>query len=49
MKVNKWGKQHTDMQRGVIYVMRRVNGTDVPLRIWNQQHYKEWWGCFSAI
>ena len=38
---DKWGKQHAEMQR--------VNGTDVPLRIWNQLHYKEWLGCFSAI
>jgi hypothetical protein len=47
--MNKWGNQPSDMQRGCIYVMRRVNGTDVPLLIWNQLHYKEWLGCFSAI
>jgi hypothetical protein len=44
-----FGKQDTEMHRGLIYVMRRVNGVDVPLRIWNQYHYKEWVGCFSAI
>jgi hypothetical protein len=41
--------QHIEMQRGMIYVVRRVNGVDVPLRIENQHHYKEWVGCFSAI
>ncbi len=42
-------KQHTELHRGIIYVMRRVNGVDVPLRIYNQLHYREWLGCFSAI
>ena len=41
--------QHLELQRGLIYVYRRVNGTDVPLRIHNQRHYKEYAGCFSAI
>ena len=27
-----------ELQRGMIYVMRRVNGVDVPLRIYNQLH-----------
>ena len=47
--MDKWGKQDTELQRGMIYVMRKVNGTWVPLRIWNQLHYREWLGCFSAI
>lgn len=47
--MNKWGSQRTELERGTVYVMRRVNGVDVPLRIWNQLHYKEWLGCFSAI
>ena len=42
-------KQHSELQRGLIYVMRRVNGADVPLRIYNQRDYREWLGCFSAI
>lgn len=42
-------QQDTEMHRGVIYVMRRVNGVDVPMRIWNQSAYREWLGCFSAI
>lgn len=41
--------QLTEMHRGLIYVIRRVNGTDVPLLIENQHHYREWLGCFSAI
>lgn len=41
--------QSTEMHRGMIYVLRRVNGVDVPLRIDNQHHYREWLGCFSAI
>jgi hypothetical protein len=41
--------QLIDMHRGLIYVVRRVNGVDVPLLIENQHHYKEWIGCFSAI
>lgn len=47
----KWNgyTQHNELQRGLIYVMRRVNGVDVPLRIYNQLHYREWLGCFSAI
>jgi|688.fasta_scaffold428906_3 hypothetical protein len=39
----------TEMQRGMIYVMRQVHGVWVPLQIWNQLHYREWAGCFSAI
>lgn len=42
-------REMSEMQRGMIYVMRRVNGVDVPLRIHNQLHYREWLGCFSAI
>lgn len=45
---NMW-KEPRELQRGMIYVMRRVNGVDVPLRIWNQLRYKEWLGCFSAV
>lgn len=41
--------QYTELQPGLIYVMRRVNGTDVPLLIRPQHSYKEWVGCFSAI
>ena len=37
------------MKRGLIYVYRKVNGTDVPLLIETQRSYKEWLGCFSAI
>ena len=37
------------LTRGLIYVYRRFNGTDVPLLIENQRAYKEWLGCFSAI
>jgi len=44
-----FGKQGTELERGMVYVMRRVNGTDVPLRIWKQWAYREWVGCFSAI
>ena len=44
-----YGVQNTQLQRGLIYVMRRVNGVDVPLTIWNQRCYAEWLGCFSAI
>lgn len=40
--------QYTELQPGLIYVMRRVNGTDVPLLIENQRSYREWIGCFSA-
>jgi hypothetical protein len=47
--MNNFGKQDIEMQRGMIYVMRQMNGVNVPLRIWNQMHYKEWSGCFSAI
>jgi hypothetical protein len=36
------------MNRGCIYVYRRVSGVDVPLLI-NQLHYREWVGCFSAL
>ena len=41
--------QHIELQRGLIYVIRRINSVDVPLRIDNQHSYKEWLGCFSAI
>lgn len=41
--------QYTELQPGLIYVMRRINGTDVPLLIENQRSYREWIGCFSAI
>ena len=41
--------QYLDLHRGLIYVYRRVNGTNVPLLIKNQRSYKEWSGCFSAI
>ena len=41
--------QFLELQRGMIYVIRRINGMDVPLRIDNQHSYKEWLGCFSAI
>lgn len=41
--------QGMELCRGMIYVMRRVNGVDVPLRIANQGRYREWLGCFSAI
>jgi hypothetical protein len=44
-----FGQQHNELLRGSIYVMRRVNGTIVPLRIENQRSYREWLGCFSAI
>ena len=37
------------MHRGLIYVMRQVNGVYVPLRLESQWTYKEWVGCFSAI
>jgi hypothetical protein len=37
------------MHRGLIYVMRQVNGVYVPLRLESQRTYKEWVGCFSAI
>jgi hypothetical protein len=48
-QMNGFGKQDTEMHRGVIYVMRKVNGVNVPLRIWNQLHYREWLGCFSSL
>ena len=41
--------QYLELQRGLIYVIRRINGVDVPLLIDNQHSYKEWLGCFSAI
>lgn len=47
--MNGFDKQGRELERGLIYVMRRVNGVDVPLRIWNQVGYREWLGCFSAI
>lgn len=37
------------MHRGIIYVIRKVNGVDVPLQIDKQASYREWLGCFSAI
>lgn len=43
------GEQHTELRRGLIYVLRKVNGVWVPLRIWDQRRYQEWVGCFSAI
>ena len=49
VKLKGYGDQHAELQRGLIYVMRRVNGTDVPLLVWNQRHYTEWLGCFSAL
>lgn len=39
----------SSMHRGMIYVMRQVNGVFVPLRIDRQSSYREWLGCFSAI
>jgi hypothetical protein len=47
--MGQFGKQDEELHRGMIYVMRKVNGAWVPLRIWNQTQYKEWLGCFSAI
>lgn len=41
--------QRAELERGLVYVFRRVNGVDVPLLIENQHHYREWLGCFSAI
>lgn len=41
--------QFVELHRGLIYVYRRVNGTDVPLLIANQLSYKEWVGCWSAV
>ncbi len=41
--------QHLELQRGCIYVLRRISGVDVPLLINNQRSYREWAGCFSAI
>lgn len=41
--------QFLELQRGLIYVFRRINGVDVPLVIENQRSYTEWVGCFSAI
>jgi hypothetical protein len=37
------------MHRGLIYVIRQVNGVYVPLRLERQWTYKEWLGCFSAM
>jgi hypothetical protein len=37
------------MHRGLIYVMRQVNGVYVPLRLEKQTSYREWVGCFSAL
>ena len=44
-----FGPQGRDLMRGSIYVMRRINGVLVPLRLQNQTRYREWLGCFSAI
>ena len=44
-----FGPQGRELMRGSIYVMRRVNGVLVPLRLANQTSYREWLGCFSAI
>jgi hypothetical protein len=49
MNKHDFRRQYRELQRGMIYVTRRVNGVDVPLRIWNQNSYKEWLGCWSAI
>ena len=37
------------MHRGMIYVIRQVNGVEVPLRLEKQTSYREWVGCFSAL
>lgn len=37
------------MHRGLIYVMRQVNGVYVPLCLEKQATYREWLGCFSAL
>jgi hypothetical protein len=42
-------RQFLELDRGLIYVYRRVNGTDVPLLIDNQLSYREYIGCWSAI
>ena len=39
----------TSMHRGLIYVIRQVNGVYVPLRLEKQTSYREWVGCFSAL
>lgn len=39
---------YSSLHRGCIYVLRNVNGTEVPLLI-NPAHYREWVGCFSAL
>lgn len=49
MRGHDLNQQHPEMQKGLIYVMRRINGVDVPLRIWNQSSYREWLGCFTYI
>ena len=41
--------QDTEIHRGMIYVMRKVNGAWVPLKIHNQLSFKEYSGCFSAL
>jgi hypothetical protein len=41
--------QREELERGLVYVYRRINGTDVPLLINTQRSYREWLGCFSAI
>jgi hypothetical protein len=49
MNEHDFRRQYRELQRGMIYVTRRVNGVDVPLIIWNQNSYKEWLGCWSAV
>ena len=49
MRGHDLSKQGRELERGMVYVTRRVNGVEVPLRIWNQGAYREWLGCFSAI
>ena len=44
-----WGDQGVELERGLIYVTRRVNGADIPLKIWKQWAYREWLGCWSAL
>ena len=49
MRGHDLSKQGRELERGMVYVTRRVNGVEVPLRIWNQGAYREWLGCWSAI
>jgi hypothetical protein len=41
--------EYGPLHRGLIYVMREVGGTWVPLRLERQSSYREWVGCFSAL